>query len=115
MEIHDQTMSAMQYALQGLNERAEVRTHNVSNISTPGFRAERVDFESSLQEALDRGSPEQAPDPVREVSPQMPDGSWNTASLEDEMVGMMQDNLQRDAMVNAYNYKAGILRTAISG
>ncbi|QBI21231.1 hypothetical protein ER308_17750 [Egibacter rhizosphaerae] len=115
MEIHDEAMSAAQYALQGLSERADVRSHNVSNINTPGFRAERVDFESSLQSALQRGSPEAAPDPVREASPQMPDGSWNTASLEDEMVGMMKDNLQRDAMVNAYNYKAGIMRTAING
>jgi hypothetical protein len=35
--------------------------------------------------------------------------------LEGEMVGMMQDNLMRDAMVNAFNFKTGVLRTAITG
>lgn len=115
MEINDHTMSVAQQALRGLAERADVRAHNVANVNTPGFRAERVDFESTLQSAIARGDPGAAPDPIREVAPSLPDGSWNTVNLEDEMIGMMQDNLQRDAMVNAFNYKAGMLRTAING
>jgi flagellar basal body rod protein FlgG len=33
--------------------------------------------------------------------------------LEDELVGMIQTNLRKSAMVEAFNYKAGLLRTAL--
>lgn len=112
MDIHDNAMHAAQYALQGLQRRADVRAHNIANVNTPGFRAERVDFETSLREALERGRPQDAAEPIHEVDPNLPGPNENTVSVEGEMVGMIQDNLLRDAMVNAYNWKAGLLRGA---
>lgn len=114
MEIHDQAMGAMHYALRGLQQRADVRADNVANVNTPGFRAERVDFETTLRAALARGGPEGAPEPIRAVDPNLPGPNANTVSLEGEMVGMLKDNLLRDAMVNAFNWKAGLLRSAIT-
>ena len=114
MNINDQAMNALHHALQGLSERADVRAHNVSNINTPGFRAQRVDFESSLRAAIERGAPESAAAPVRSVDPNLPGPNGNTASLEGEMTGMMKDNLTRDAVVNAFNWKAGLYRNAIT-
>lgn len=114
MEIHDSAMGAMHYALRGLQERADVRAHNVANVNTPGFRAEQVNFEDSLRAALVRGDPEPAHEPARSVAPNLPGPNANTVSMEGEMVGMMKDNLLRDAVVNAYNWKAGLLRTAIT-
>lgn len=112
MEIHDGAMNAVQYALRGLQERADVRAHNIANVNTPGFRAERVDFETTLRAALVRGDAERAPEPLRTVDPNLPGPNQNTVSLAGEMVGMMKDNLLRDALVNAYNWKAGLLRSA---
>ena len=114
MQIHDQMQAATHYALQGLAERSDVRAHNVANLNTPGFRAERVDFESTLRAALVRGDAARAAAPIHAVDPNLPGPHGNTASLESEMTGMMKDNLTRDAMVNAYNWKTTLLRNAIT-
>ncbi len=45
--------------------------------------------------------------------PNLPGPNGNTVSPEGEMVGQMKDNLMRSAMVNAFNFKANLLRTAI--
>ncbi len=111
--IGDVTMATAEYALRGLSERADVRAHNLANVNTPGFRAMRVDFETSLRSALDRGDVAAAGDPVRAVDPNLPGPNENTVSLEGEMVGQMKDNLLRSAMVQAFNFKANAIRTAI--
>ncbi len=105
--------SAVAYALRGLNVRADVRAHNLANVNTPGFRAMRVDFESTLRGALQRGGAREAPAPSATPDPNLPNPNSNTVSLESEMSGMLKDNLLRDAMVNTFNFKAGVLRTAL--
>jgi len=105
--------SAIAYALRGLNVRADVRAHNLANVNTPGFRAMRVDFESTLRGALQRGTAVSAGAPSVTPDPSLPNPNENTVSLEGEMTGMMKDNLLRDAMVNTFNFKAGVLRAAL--
>lgn len=105
--------SAIAYALRGLNARADVRAHNLANVNTPGFQAMRVDFESTLRGALQRGGALQAGAPAITADPNLPNPNNNTVSLEGEMTGMMKDNLLRDAMVNTFNFKAGVLRAAL--
>jgi flagellar basal-body rod protein FlgB len=111
--MFDITTGAVEHALRGLGMRTEVRANNVANATTPGFRGGRVDFEFSLRRALDRGARLEAP-AVR-PDPALPNGAGSTVSLETEMVGMLKDNLLRDAMVNAFNAKASVLRTAVTG
>ena len=111
--IGDVTMATAEYALRGLSQRADVRAHNLANANTPGFRAMRVDFESSLRAALDGGDVREAAAPVEAVDPNLPGPHGNTVSLEGEMVGQMKDNLLRSAMVQAFNFKATAIRTAI--
>ncbi|HVL98961.1 MAG TPA: hypothetical protein VM324_06700 [Egibacteraceae bacterium] len=108
-------LAAIEYAVRGLSRRADVRAHNVANVNTPGFRAGRVDFESNLRAALASGSPERAAAPAVRPDPSLPNPSGSTVDLENEIVGMMKDNLLRDAMVNSYNAKVGMLRAAIGG
>ena len=38
-------------ALRGLEAQRQAAEHNIANIETPGFRARRVSFESSLRAA----------------------------------------------------------------
>lgn len=113
--IGDVSMGAAEYAIRALTQRAEVRAHNVANVNTPGFRARRVDFESALGRALATGRPELAGAPAVLADSNLPNGSANTVSLEGELTGMMKDNLLRDAMVNAFTFKANLLRSAIGG
>lgn len=111
--ITDVTIGTVEYALRGLALRADVRAHNVANQNTPGFRAGRVDFETALQAALTSGRAQVAA-PAVVPGASLPEPHANTVNLEDELVGMIKDNLARDAMVNAFNAKVGMLRTAIT-
>ena len=113
--ISDTTMRAAEYALDGLARRADVRSHNVANHNTPGFRAGAVDFESALRQALATGRTEGIAQPVTTAAPSLPGPHQNTVDLETELVGMIKDNLMRDAMVNTFNAKVDLLRTAIRG
>lgn len=111
----DVTLGAIEYALRGLATRADVRANNVANVNTPGFRAGRVDFESTLRAALTAGPPDRAAAPAIRPDPTLPNPNGSTVDLENELVGMMKDNLLRDAMVNSYNAKVARLRAAIEG
>ncbi len=110
--MFDITTGAVETALRGLALRTEVRANNIANANTPGFRGARVEFEEQLRAALERGLPSASPTVQPDMS--LPNGAGTTVSVEGEMVGLLKDNLQREAMVQAFNHKANLLRTAMS-
>lgn len=113
--IADGAMQAVEYALDGLETRFDVRAHNVANANTPGFRASRVEFEAALRDAVGNGRTETLPAPAVLPGVGLPNANGNTVNLESELPGLMKDRLLQEAMVNAYNFKVGLLRTAITG
>ena len=112
--MHDLTMQAIEYALDGLNLRSEVISNNVANAEVPGFTASHVAFERHLAEALERESLDSTVGPTVIRKGGVFNGI-NEVSLEDEMVEMIRTGLLRDAMVSAYNFKTNQLRTAMKG
>ncbi len=110
----DITTSGVTAALNGLAARQDVRAHNVANAETPGFRAQHVQFEDSLRDAIRRGTPERT-QPAVVDAPTIVDINGNSVDLETEMVGNMKDGLHANAMVEAFNFKTGNLRMAIRG
>jgi flagellar basal-body rod protein FlgB len=113
--ISDLAMRTMEATLGGLQKRIDVRSHNVANSSTPRFQAQQVDFESALSEALGRGQDPTDTEPATSPAPNLPNAQGNTVDLASDMVGMIKDNLAYDTAVNVFNYKAGILTTALRG
>ncbi len=101
-------------ALDGLHQRGEVRAHNIANSDTPGFRAQHVDFERTLADAVRRGDPATATADVV-ASPTIIDGMGNSVDLETELIGSMEDALLRDTVTAAFNFKAAQLRLAFGG
>ena len=110
----DITTSTVIGALDGLSMRGEVRADNIANSQTPGFRARHVDFESSLADALSRGTPERS-NPSIGAAPTVIDGQGNSVDMETELVGAMRDGLLNQTMVAAFNFKAGQMRAAVTG
>ena len=109
----DKAMQAMEHALRGLERRREVIANNVANSETPGFKASRVDFETNLIRALEREN-------VRDIgavsisTSAEPDGvNGNNVRIELELIDMIRTNLLQDIMVNTYNSKLDMIRTAI--
>jgi len=115
LPISDATMHAIEYALDGLNLRSETIADNVANAEVPGFRGSRVDFEESLRRAIRTGSFSSLRQPSLADSGEAPKADGNTVDVADEMVEMVKTNLSTDAMVNAFNFKVGVLRSVIRG
>ena len=113
--IGDETVEAIEYALDALALRAEVTANNVANAEVPGFVASRVSFETELDRALGERGPNRIGDPEVYAAPGSPDATGNTVNLESEVVEMMKTNLLQQAMVEAFNFKTGLLRSAIRG
>lgn len=90
--LNDTTVGAIEFTLRGLNSRAEVSADNIANLNTPGFRAGRVDFRSTLDDVLRTGElPANGSGVSIEPGGGLPDASGNTVDLETEMVGMMTE------------------------
>jgi flagellar basal-body rod protein FlgB len=122
-DLADRTMKTLEYALAGLAARADVRANNIANGETPGFLSKRLDFESALQGALREGDVDElraqnlnGPKAFQKaLRNTIPDATGNSVNLELETTEMTKDNLMVQALVNGYNYKVGLLRSAISG
>jgi flagellar basal-body rod protein FlgB len=113
--IGDTTMQGLEYALDGMKARMDVHANNLTNANTPGYVAGRVDFESSLKQALAGRDLDRVAAPQVENAMGLPDAQGNTVSLETEMTELMKANLMQRTLVNAYNFKVGVLRAAITG
>ena len=113
--IGDSALQSIEYALRALEKRAEITSQNVSNADVPGYRASRLEFEHQLTRAIERGSFDHLTGPNVLKAGTPPDAPGNTVSLEDEMVEMLKTNLLQGAMVEAFNFKTGLLRSAIRG
>ncbi len=112
--MNDVTMTALHSALRGLSTRQRVIADNVANIQTPGFRAGRVEFESTLAAALEGDdSPVIEPTTSRSNAATRLDG--NNVNLDDETVSMLETTMRYELATRAMSEKFALLRTAIKG
>ncbi len=112
--MNDVTMTALHSALRGLSTRQRVISDNVANIQTPGFRAGRVEFESTLAEALaDGASPVVEATLGRSTEATRLDG--NNVNLDDETMALLDTTMRYELATRAMSEKFALLRTAIKG
>ncbi|GAB4481845.1 MAG: flagellar basal body rod protein FlgB [Anaerolineales bacterium] len=52
--LFSSTVQALKSALDGLSAQQEVIGQNISNVDTPGYRAQKVDFKAALRRALNQ-------------------------------------------------------------
>jgi flagellar basal-body rod protein FlgB len=109
----DSVQSALERAMDGVALRQRVSSQNVSNAMTPGYQAQRVEFEGALSAALSDGtSPADVTPTVSGTgAPSKEDG--NNVELETEATGLVRDGLQFEALVHATNYRLNVLRAAV--
>ncbi|MCP3935837.1 MAG: hypothetical protein GY708_10750 [Actinomycetia bacterium] len=115
LAIGDGLLDITSYALNGLSRRSEVRANNVANAATPEFLASTVDFETALRSKIDDRDFDAMAD--RDHAVMLADGfideRGNSVDLEKESTDLVQDNLLFQAVINGFNYKVGVLRTAM--
>lgn len=110
---NDLTTQAIEWALSGLERRSEVIANNVANAEVPGFQAQRVQFEGHLNAALQTGRIHRTHEASVVGSGDPAGANGNNVQMEDELVDMLETNLMKKAMIEAFNYKAGLIRAAI--
>ena len=113
--VSDKAMQTIEYALDALHRRSEVTAHNVANAETPGYLASKLSFEDQLRRAVASGNVAGLGDPTVVASNAPIGASGNNVNLEDEVVDMMKTNLLQNAMVEAFNFKTGLVKRAIQG
>ena len=114
MQIGDATMLALHASIRGLNLRRQAAEDNIANVETPGYLANKVDFEDSLRNAIGRGNPmSMEPDVTRSLAPTRMNG--NNVQIDEEIVGLTETALRHQLVVEAMNSKFRLLRTSITG
>jgi flagellar basal-body rod protein FlgB len=111
--IGDATQTALHAALSGLAQRQRVTADNIANIQTPGFLAGRVDFETSLRNALSGGDTPaiDGGTTARSLDPTNTNG--NNVNLDQETVIATETGLRYQLALNALDGKYNVLRSAL--
>lgn len=105
------TFVAMNSALDGLAMRQRVIADNIANLQTPGFRAGRVSFESSLASAVADGSGAVTASVGRSLEPTRLDG--NNVNLDTETLQNIDTNLRYQLATQIVDGTFSKLRTAM--
>ncbi len=111
----DTTMQVIQFALNGVNQRQQATAHNIANVNTPGFHSGRIRFEEQLADALRTGKAVDDVSIGRRPANTPVNTRGNDVALEQESQILIESGVQYEALVNAMNYKLGVLRSAIRG
>ncbi len=115
-------VSLLKTALDLFRDRQAVIASNVANLDTPGYKAKRLDFQSSLRAAVEaERSDGPLPSGKLEVNPILsevegpagPDG--NTVSLEREMALMNKNDVLYKSSVELISKELDLLAAAVSG
>ncbi len=107
------SLTAIEVALDGVAERQRVTAHNIANVNTPGFRSARVEFESELARALERGNGVRDVDSATVGANTPINVRGNDVALEQENRELITSSIQYEALVNAMNHQFTLLRTAV--
>lgn len=130
MSLFDKTTDALRASTNLRKLRQELISSNVANAETPGFHAQKMDFEEALARSVDldgmramqASHPEHmalgGTDPLR-VRPEVYDNpeaevsqDGNTVNLEKEMAALAENTVLYKAAIQLMNKKLAALRYA---
>jgi flagellar basal-body rod protein FlgB len=112
--MSDPTVAILRQALHGLAVRQRSITDNLANLETPNYLAKRVDFESSLQQAIGGGDPSKT-NVATSRSMDATGINGNNVNLDDETILASDTALRYELTVEALNAKYRLMRVAIRG
>ncbi len=113
MSMLDTTQLALIAAMRGSMQRQTVLTNNLANVDTPGFQRQDVDFQSTLNDALQNG---QSPDSLTfqtVTDPQVVRADGNGVDAEKEQAYLAENGLLYQELTQVASARQSILQTAI--
>jgi flagellar basal-body rod protein FlgB len=113
MSLVDPTQQLLEAAMRGAWQRQTALTDNIANADTPNYQRREVDFESTLQSALQSGSPLPEVEFQTETLPAEagPDGAG--ISTDEESAKLAENGLDYQALTDVVNTRNSIVRSAI--
>jgi flagellar basal-body rod protein FlgB len=108
----DPLLSMVEYTMRGLQLRLDTSANNVANVNTPLYRSQKVDFETTLADALRAGKPAPDVQPTTTGGLDLVDNAGTSVSLENELTDIAKTSLERQVMVSGFNYKVDLLKSA---
>lgn len=107
----DGIVGVLQFAVDGLAQQQQTIAGNLANADTPGYTAQQVDFESSLQKAL--ASPGGGTAEIEVSNTSDPPGTnGNNVNTSEQLVDAEQTTLQYQTMVEMLNDQFALVQDA---
>ena len=83
MALVDPTQQLLEAAMRGSWQRETALTNNIANADTPGYQRQEVNFESTLQSAMNAGSSPEQIEFQTETSPTDAGPNGDTVSIDE--------------------------------
>ena len=112
--MSDDVMNVLYASLNGLMTQQSAIANNIANVSTPGYKAKTVDFETALNSAVANGQTPGADVASVGVSTAPGNQIGNNVDLNAETTNAASNSLQYQTVIDALNAKFQLLRTAMS-
>jgi len=113
MSLLDTTQQALESAMSGSMLRQTLLTNNLANVDTPGYQPEDVNFQSTLQAAIQSGQPldQVTYQPYSVAQSAGPDG--NGVSPEQQEAALSQNGLLYETLTQIAAQRESILESAM--
>jgi len=113
MSLLDTTQQALESAMSGSMLRQTLLTNNLANVDTPGYQPEDVNFQSTLQAAIQSGQPldQVTYQPYSVAQSVGPDG--NGVSPEQQEAALSQNGLLYETLTQIAAQRESILESAM--
>jgi flagellar basal-body rod protein FlgB len=113
MSLLDTTQQALESAMSGSMLRQTLLTNNLANVDTPGYQPEDVNFQSTLQSAIQSGQPLDSVtfQPYSEQQATSADG--NGVSPEQQQAALSSNGLLYETLTQIATQREAILESAM--
>jgi len=124
--LFDPTIEGLSKSLDLRSLRQNIHASNVANANTPGFKAQKLEFESALLSALETAEEatldrEVAVEQIKELKGSLkentangPSMDGNTVNVDSENAAMAENEILYNAAAKMIQKKMGLLKYAIS-
>ena len=113
MSILDTTQLALIAAMRGSMQRQTVLTNNLANVDTPGFQRQDVNFQGTLDEAIQAGKPLDTLTFDTVTDPQVMRADGNGVDAEKEQAYLAENGLLYQQLTQVAAARAQIMQSAI--
>jgi len=113
MSLLDTTQQALESAMSGSMLRQTLLTNNLANVNTPGYQPQDVNFQGTLQTAIQSGQPADQVSFSAYTSQQAVGPDGNGVSPEQTQAALSQNGLLYETLTQVAAQREHILQSAM--